>query len=99
MANEKCEMIYGKSVLRSMSTNSELRGFSELFIRRPSGYLLFRNQPDAFCQTEELQGSNPIPVHVDFIPMKTVPCSTWMRVMVIVPAFAKSKQRHPPTIL
>ncbi len=61
-------------------------------------YLFFTYQSDVLCQTEQLQRADAIPVEVDFVPRQAVFGSARMRVMIVVPAFAKGKQRHPPAI-
>ena len=77
-----------------------LRGFLQLSQLRVLGgsYLFLANEPDPFCQAEQLQHSNAIPVEVNLIPRQAVFGGSRMSVMIVVPAFAKGKQRHPPAI-
>ena len=49
-------------------------------------------------QTQGFERPDAVPVHVDFIPPEAVLRCRRMRVVIVVPAFAKCQQRHPPAI-
>src|SRR6266851_2086625 len=54
--------------------------------------------PNVPGQPELLEGPNPVPVHVNLIPGEPVLGRSRMRVVIVVPAFAKRQQRYPPAI-
>ncbi len=53
---------------------------------------------DRSCQSEELHDANAPPVEIDLVLGKSMARRGWIRMMIVVPAFAKSQQRDPPTV-
>src|SRR5260370_36326871 len=48
--------------------------------------------------TQELQDLNVDPGYVEFIPGQSVARRGWMRVVIVMPAFAEGDEGDPPTI-
>jgi hypothetical protein len=53
---------------------------------------------DGLRQTERLQKPYSEPAHVEFVPGETVARGSRMSVMIVVPAFAETQQRHKPVV-
>jgi hypothetical protein len=53
---------------------------------------------DMGSESKLREGPYAIPVDVDFVPVQTVAGRDGVRMMVIVPALAKSERCHPPTV-
>ncbi len=78
MSNDKWKMSYSAAcrlflppapAVCLLPPSSYLGCFSQFpKLRVRCCYLFLANQPDSFCQTEQFQSTNPIPVYVNFIP-------------------------------
>src|ERR1700730_15107809 len=53
---------------------------------------------DRFRQPQKLHDANAPPVDVDLVPGQSMAGRGWVRMMIIVPAFTKGQQRHPPVV-
>ena len=60
--------------------------------------MLLANLIDALCQTEKLQSANTPPVDIDLVPGQAMARGTRVRVVIVVPSFAKRDQRYQPII-
>ena len=60
--------------------------------------MLFADEPEVFCQAKQLQRPDAVPVEINFVPRQPVLRSSGMCVVIVVPTFAKRKQRNPPAI-
>src|SRR4051812_18316095 len=49
-------------------------------------------------QSEELQDANTPPIEINLVPLQSMTSGSRMGVMIVMPAFAKGEQRHPPTV-
>ena len=49
-------------------------------------------------EPQKLHDANAPPVDVYLVPGKSMARRGWMRMMIIVPAFAKRQQRDPPVV-
>src|SRR5581483_4831703 len=53
---------------------------------------------DIPSQPELLQDPDTVPVGINLIPLEPVRGRCGMRMMIVVPAFAKSQEGHPPAV-
>jgi len=60
-----------------------------------AGRLLQLNVPR---QSKHTQDPNSVPVEIELVPGKSMPGSLGMRVVIVVPALAKSQHGNPETV-
>src|SRR5437773_10233320 len=53
---------------------------------------------DPFCESQKLHDANAPPVEIDLVPGEPMARRGRVRMMIIVPAFAKGQQRDPPVV-
>ena len=53
---------------------------------------------DVASEAEFVHEPDAVPIEIDFVPAEAVARGDWMRVMIIVPAFAPAEDGDPPTV-
>ena len=53
---------------------------------------------DVRGKSKFLEQPNAVIIGVEFIPRKTVPGGNWIRMVIVMPALAPGKERHPPAV-